>query len=314
MIKSKYKDDIHPDFWKIAHNIPFCKPLLKMAAPVQALMLKLVPVPGDLHAKKVQLSGFNGLPFRADVIAPKDSEQEKLPCLLYIHGGGFGYKAAPYHKRLACIYAREANCRVVFPDYHLMPDYVYPAAYEDILATYRWICTHTEELKIDGEHIAVGGDSAGAVLTSNICNMCNQMEGLKTPCFQMLIYPATDAKMETDSMKKYTDTPLWNAVNNKIMWDMYLSRANEKERKMASPMDNDLPGNLPDTYIEVAKIDCLHDEGLLYADKLKAMGAAVTVNKTRGTIHGYDSASKSQIVKNSLGQRINALKKGFDEK
>lgn len=51
-----------------------------------------------------------------------------LPCLLYFHGSGFGLKGAPFHKELAILHAHEENCRVVFPDYHLLPRYPYPEA------------------------------------------------------------------------------------------------------------------------------------------------------------------------------------------
>lgn len=42
-------------------------------------------------------------------------------------------------------------------------------------------------------------------------------------------------------------------------------------------MHCDLPGDIPDTYIETAQFDCLHDEGILYAQKLKEAGAYVEV-------------------------------------
>ena len=36
----------------------------------------------------------------------------------------------------------------------------------------------------------------------------------------MLIYPAIDNAMTTESMKQFPDTPMWNAKNNRKMWDM----------------------------------------------------------------------------------------------
>ncbi len=96
----------------------------------------------------------------------------------------------------------EANCRVCFPDYHLTPKYPYPAAYEDVLALYRWIMENADELGIDTEKMGVAGDSAGASIAALICNNYNSEE-LKQPCLQMLVYPLTDIEMQTDSMKKF---------------------------------------------------------------------------------------------------------------
>ena len=46
------------------------------------------------------------------------------------------------------------------------------------------------------------------------------------------------------------------------MWQYYLKGKGRQERKKASPMDNELPDELPETYIENAEYDCLHNEGI----------------------------------------------------
>ena len=43
-----------------------------------------------------------------------------------------------------------------------------------------------------------------------------------------------------------------------------------------------LPGTIPRTYIETTQYDCLHDEGLLFAEKLKAEPVTVTLNEYGG--------------------------------
>lgn len=243
---------------------------------------------------------------------PIDEIQKgKLPCLIYVHGGAFSYRASAYHKKLACIYAMEANCRVCFPDYHLTPKYPYPAAYEDVLALYRWIMENADEFGIDTEKIGVAGDSAGASIAALICNNYNSEE-LKQPCLQMLVYPLTDIEMQTDSMKKFSDTPLWNARNNRRMWSYYCRDLKVEDAYSASPMHNDLPQIIPNTYIETAEYDCLRDEGILYGKRLSRSEAKVEINQTRGTIHGYDSALNTQIAMSNIQKRILFLKKGFD--
>ena len=49
---------------------------------------------------------------------------------------------------------------------------------------------------------------------------------------------------------------------------------------------------MPPAYIETAEFDCLHDDGILYAEYLKKAGIEVTLNKTKGTMHGFDIAKK----------------------
>ena len=76
-------------------------------------------------------------------------------------------------------------------------------------------------------------------------------------------------------------------------------------------MQAELPIQIPDTYIEVAEIDCLHDEGVVYGKRLRAAGANVKIHETKGTIHGYDNALKSDVAKKNIRCRIAELRKHF---
>jgi len=43
-----------------------------------------------------------------------------------------------------------------------------------------------------------------------------EKEKIGMPCLQMLAYPVTDADMNTDSMKRFTDTPKWRQLDKLI--------------------------------------------------------------------------------------------------
>mgnify|MGYP000277701094 CR=1 FL=1 len=152
---------IAKDFKKIDRPMPYHRLLFPLAGPVQKLMLRCVPLLEGLTVSKESIPGFQGKPVPVELYRPA-GKGGKLPCVLLFHGGGFGYRAAPYHKRLAMEYARRLGCVVAFPDYHLLPRYPYPAAREDALAAYRWLHSQREALQIDGGKIIVAGDRAGA--------------------------------------------------------------------------------------------------------------------------------------------------------
>lgn len=306
----KYKKQIDPELRRIARNIPYNKAIIKCANIFQIISLYLTMIPKEVINGKITIEGYKGLKFKVEIFEPSNVK-EKMPCLIYVHGGAFSYKASAYHKKLACMYAMKVKCRVYFPDYHLTPKYPYPAAYDDVLALYKYIMENAEEFGIDHERIGIAGDSAGASIAALICNNYEQ-ECLKKPCIQMLVYPLTDANMQTDSMKKFTDTPLWNAKNNKRMWSYYCRNLKIKDIYGASPMHSNLPQSIPDTYIETAEYDCLHDEGIIYGKRLQEAGADVEINETKGTIHGYDSALKTQIAISNIEKRILFLKRGFN--
>ncbi|MEA4964416.1 MAG: alpha/beta hydrolase [Oscillospiraceae bacterium] len=300
---------IHADFRFCRVCLPFTAAVLRLSSPVQRLLLRLTPLPNGISVRRSRIPGYRGLPVTVSVLTPSGCG-EQPPCLLYLHGGGFGFRAARYQKKLVCRYALGAGCRVVLPDYHLLPRHPWPAAQEDCFAVYRWLLRGAEAPPVDEKGIAVGGDSAGGALAALLGGMADRAD-LPLPCMQMLIYPVTDAEMKTDSMARFPDTPLWNAVQNARMWNMYLGDADLAARHAASPMQAALPRQIPAAYVETAEFDCLHDEGLNYADRLRKAGGRVTLRETTGTIHGYDIVAGSEIVKESVRARIAALRRAF---
>lgn len=307
--KTNYGKLLHPDFKHYAFRLPFNNAFIRLAALALPPMFALTPMPKGILHRRFTVKGYDGLSLPIHVFEPNQSD--RLPCLLYLHGGGFAYKAAPYHKKLVCEYAKGANCRVIMPDYHILPKYPFPAAYEDAIAAYGWIAQNSDMLNVDISRIAVGGDSAGGTLTANVCNTAVG-RGLPAPCFQMMIYPATDADMHTESMREYATTPLWNAVNNRKMWAAYLRNATQGEIEVASPVRNQIPAFLPPTYLETAQYDCLRDEGIEYAELLEKHGVKVILNSTEGTFHGYDIVAKSGITKSNIDKRIELLSTYFN--
>lgn len=241
------------------------------------------------------------------VFEPKN-ESKKLPALFYLHGGGFIYKAAPYHYTLAKAYSRYAKCKVVMPDYRLTPKYSHPIAFNDCVDSLKWTIENSDKLNIDKSKIAIGGDSAGGCLAA-ATTLFAKNNGIDL-CAQMLVYPVLDCEQKTDSIKKYTNTPVWNSKLNKKMWQLYLNGNTDIDEYASPSLATDFT-NMPKTYIETAEFDCLSDEGKNYAKKLFENGCDVETFDTKGTIHGFDMAGKSKIVTESIGKRCDFLRKSF---
>ncbi len=292
------KYPIDKELKKYCRNISFSSPMLTLSDPFLRLMYRFTPIERGVKHEKRKIEARNGK-LRVDIFSP-ETLKNNAPVFLYFHGGGFGYFASPFHKKLAAVYAKEANCRVICPDYRLLPKYAYPCAKNDSLDAYSWA-----RKTYPDSFFAVGGDSAGGALAIYVAN-----EAEITPDFQMLIYPVCDPKQNTASMKKFTDTPFWNSVNNKKMWKIYAGKYSFEE---VSPFETKLPEKIPDSYVEVAEFDCLHDEGKNYAEKLLKNGAYVFLNETKGTVHGYDIALGTKIVEENVQKRVNALKTAFSK-
>lgn len=260
--------------------------------------LSLVPKGSrGVSVRRVTVAGK--VPVRAFLISPK-GEKRKLPCLVYFHGGGFVFKAARYHYRNAAAYAR-TGCRVLLVDYRLAPKYAYPVPNEDCFAAYVWAAEHAAELAIDPARLAVGGDSAGGCLAADVIFRAHRA-GLPAPRFFMLVYPVLDRRMQMQSMQAFSDTPMWNARLNKKMWQYYLA-----DGQYRSPAEEGDFSFFPPTYLETAEYDCLHDEGVAFAEKLREQHVPVTVRETSGTMHGYDIVRRSAITQESIMARCAAL-------
>lgn len=254
------------------------------------------------------LTGFDGGKITCFVLSPRGLPK-KAPCLIYLHGGGFVLEAAGYHYRNAMRYAREVGCRVVFPLYRLAPQHPFPAFFEDCYAAFTWAYDHAEELGIDIGHIGIGGDSAGSALAVGVCLMARARNHPVKFRFQMLPYPFLDARNESDSCKRFTDTPMWNSSLSARIGPMTKVDKNDPNYVWYSPVEAGNFDDLPPAYIETAEFDCLHDDGILYADLLKRAGIEVTLNETKGTMHGFDIATQAPTTLAAMGKRIEYMKR-----
>ncbi len=285
-------------------------PVIPAVAPVAEMVLGTLVnehcADKYISVKKHKIKVENG-EISTLVFEPRN-ENRTLPALLYLHGGGFIYKAAPYHYTLAKAYSRYARCKVIMPDYRLTPKHSYPTPFNDCTSSLKWTIDNAKSLNIDKSKIAIAGDSAGGCLAA-ATTLYAKNHGIDL-CAQMLVYPVLDCEMKTESIKKYTDTPVWNAKLNRKMWQLYLN-GNDKIDEYASPSLAEDLSNMPKTYIETAEFDCLSDEGKEYAKRLIDAKNSVELFNTKGTMHGFDMASKSEIVIESIGRRCDFLRKSF---
>jgi acetyl esterase/lipase len=242
------------------------------------------------------------------VLSPKNLTK-KAPCLLYLHGGGFVLEAAGYHYANAMRYAKEVGCKVVFPLYRLAPRHPHPVFFEDCYAAFCWAYDHGEALGIDTTRIGIGGDSAGSTLAVGVCLMARERKHPVRFRFQMLPYPFLDARNSSDSCKRFTDTPMWNSSLSQRIAPMTNVDRSNPNYVWYSPVEAKSFENLPPAYIETAEFDCLHDDGILYDRLLRDAGIDVTLNETKGTMHGFDIAQKAPTTLAVMTQRIAFMKR-----
>lgn len=284
---------------KIRGKAFFVKGLLPIANAVISVL------PKGLDKKQVVFRNLCLDGLKLHTVTPKNlTSTPDLPCLLYIHGGGFGYKESFVQYKCEQAYSVGAGCRVVGVDYPLLPKNVYPSAIEYVLRAYEVIVAHADELGVDTTNIAVGGDSAGGSLATELAYALAE-RNIVEPIGVMLVYPVVDGK-QRPSMLKYNDVPFWDSVSNKKMWTWYLDGA-----KFISPIDRTIKPTIKNLFVETEEYDCLHDEGVALYQTLAPLAENAVLVDNKGTFHGYDVNFKANIVQQSIQKRVAFLKKTF---
>ena len=237
---------------------------------------------------------------------------EKLPVLMWFHGGGFVIGSIDTHDSVCRMLANQADCIVVSVDYRLAPESKFPAAVEDCEVALKWVALHAVEFGGDPACIAVGGDSAGANLATVIAILARDAAHPKL-VFQLLIYPCTAPEPETASHHKFRDGYVLTRHTITWFYRQYLkSDKDEKDFRFAPLILDDLSG-LPEAFILVAGYDPLRDEGVDYARRLIEAGNRVRLSNYDGMIHGfYLMGGAVDAARRAVSESAQVMREAFD--
>jgi acetyl esterase len=244
------------------------------------------------------------------VYRPRDAVAA-LPVLVYFHGGGFIAGSLASHDGTVRELTAGAGCVTISVDYRLAPEHRFPAAVEDCSAALEWAAKHAADIGGDGDHIAIGGDSAGGNLCAVVALM-NRDRGGPTPCLQLLVYPVTDPACNTPSMAANATLYMLTAASMRWMWASYLGETGDPDNPYAAPARAESLAALPPALVITAEFDPLRDEGEAYARRLAAHGVPVTISRYGGQIHGFFSMyALAPQARVATAQAVRALRRAF---
>ena len=227
------------------------------------------------------LPAFDNMPLPARLYAPS---HQRLPALLYLHGGGFTVGGLETHDSLCRQLALRSGGTVVSLDYRLAPEHRFPTAVDDSWAALRWLALHADALGIDGSRLAVGGDSAGGTLAAVTALHARDI-GLPL-ALQLLITPGTTAHADTPSHQRFSDGFLLDALTIEWFFGHYIHRHQRTDWRFAPLLVDELEGVAPACMI-LAECDPLVDEGIAYADRLRMSHVPVQLELYRGVTHDF---------------------------
>ncbi len=251
---------------------------------------------------------------RIRIYAPKNGRKGPLPSLLHIHGGGFVVGSIDTEHAFSAMIATQLCINVVSVDYRLAPEHPFPAGLEDCYAALNWMHTNAPDLNIDVNRIGVCGQSAGGGIAAALALLTRDRDG-PALCFQFLGIPELDDRLETTSMRTFSDTPMWNRSSAELSWKYYLGENTEPGSPDVSPhaapaRATDLSG-LPPSYISAMEFDPLRDEGIIYALRLLEAGVSVELHTYPGTFHGSSFITTAAVSQRLESETLTVLRRGL---
>lgn len=212
---------------------------------------------------------------------------EKVPGILWLHGGGY-YEGSAEMARISR--GRDAAQRygavIVSPEYRLSGEAPYPAALDDAYAALVWLKKNADELGVSV--IMVGGESAGGGLCAALCMLARD-RGEVDVVFQMPLYPMLDCD-DTESSRDNVNPLFWDTRRNHEAWKQYLGPlwGSDDVPPYASPAKQTDYSRLPPCYTFVADGEPFYSETLRYVEELKKAGVEAHADVYHTDVHAFD--------------------------
>ncbi|MEP3632275.1 MAG: alpha/beta hydrolase [Shimia thalassica] len=191
--------------------------------------------------------------------------------VLFAHGGGYVFGSPRTHRALVAQLCHRLECEGWIPDYRLAPEHPFPAALDDLRATY----DHLVESGTSPKDIILAGDSAGGGLTLALLLSLRE-DSAPLPAAVVAFSPLTDMTFSGASFSENRRSDvLLPAHRAKDAAEMYLKDCDPKNPKV-SPLFGDFTG-VPPIYLAAGTTEILRDDTLRLVEALKQQNVETTL-------------------------------------
>ncbi len=204
---------------------------------------------------------------------------------VFFHGGGWVFGDLESHDGMCRSITRGSGITTVAVDYRRAPEHPFPAAVQDGVGVVRWLAAHGGEIGVAAPPLAVAGDSSGGNLAAAV-SLVLRDEGESPVAFQALLYPVTDPAMDSESYRENADDPFLSADEMVWYWAQYGDGKAPDDPRAALSTVPDLRG-LPRSYLLLAGLDPLRDEGQAFGEALRRSGVPVRCHEYPDMPHGF---------------------------
>ncbi|MBS4538925.1 alpha/beta hydrolase [Clostridium sp. D2Q-11] len=273
-------------------------------------------LPKDVYSVRNREYSFKSKYNKLDIHFP-EGNTEKLPIMIYIHGGGWTIGNKGNYTKLCQTIANEGF--LVFNiNYRLGPKNQHPSQVIDVIDAIKWVKENYTDYNGDINQIFLGGDSGGAHLSSLVsCILTNEnlrkSYNIETPIVKeqllglILYYGAYNFDTLID-----TGFP---AI--KIMVKSYIGTKKPEESQyidQISPIDH-ITKDFPPVFITAGKVDWLYSQTAEMIEELDRKGIQYSKlifdKTTKEAQHAFINFYKRDCTKEAYNATIEFLKENI---
>ncbi len=238
-------------------------------------IMERVAAPGGVTYETDHVGGIPGVWCR-----PENARPEEV--VLHIHGGWFNWGSAYAFRHLVGHIAAQAGVQAFVPDYRLAPEHPFPAAPEDVRASYFGL------VESGFTKIAVTGDSAGGNLALGLLAFLNSSTTSARSAIvgSVALSPVTDLSLSGGSWStRAVADPYFTRPQVTELVRSYLD-GHDACDPLASPLFADLAGLAP-IRVHVGNDEVLLDDSVGFVERAVAAGVDARVDVWEGMVHGF---------------------------
>ena len=238
-------------------------------------LMESVPPPDDVTFESATVGHVQGC-----WVHPASNRPDVA--ILHVHGGWFNAGSATAYRHFVGHIAAGAGTRAFVPDYRLAPEHPFPAAVDDVLATYRGM----DDSGI--RRIAITGDSAGGNLALVLASSLSAKDpsAKATLVGVAALSPVTDLTLTGATYETRADAdPYFTKQQVAELVRSYLGSVDANDPR-ASPLQGRVAG-LPPIRIHVGDDEVLLDDSRRYVERAVAAGVDARLDVWMGMPHGF---------------------------
>ena len=242
---------------------------------------------------------------RLDLLLPEKPASDKLPLVVFVHGGAWEGGDKMIGLRMMGYFASTGNYAAATIGYRLSQHAIWPAQIHDCKAAIRWLRANAEKYGYDGDRIGVWGRSAGGHLVA----MLGTSSGVEEMDGKLGDYEEVSSKVQcvvdyfgpTDILKlagprqdrDVSRSPLTKLMGGPV-WDK------EKETISANPIVYVSEDDSPFLIIHGTKDPLVPiDQSQMLEKALEGVGVSCTLTTVKGGGHGrgFGPETNEQVVR-----------------